>query len=140
MSLYEAYGFWIPSHQLLPIIWKSSEWVSVIRGISLKYQLFLMIIFFLSFQTQMVFIDAFLQNNRLDHLTQLMGYHPTYLENFLRTQQYLLRGDGPLPFHYRHYIAIMVRIKNTSNGYNLVKRYSENAFIDYIYRCKVFQW
>ncbi|CAC5391703.1 SESN1_3 [Mytilus coruscus] len=58
-------------------------------------------------KTQMVFIDAFLQNNRLDHLTQLMGYHPTYLENFLRTQQYLLRGDGPLPFHYRHYIAIM---------------------------------
>ena len=36
--------------------------------------------FLMYFQTQMVFIDAFLQNNRLDHLTQLMGYHPTYLE------------------------------------------------------------
>lgn len=56
----------------------------------------------------MLFVDAFLQNNRLDHVTQLMGYHPNYLEMFLRTQQYLLRGDGPLPFHYRHYIAIMV--------------------------------
>ena len=66
--------------------------------------------FLMYFQTQMVFIDAFLQNNRLDHLTQLMGYHTTYLECFLRTQQYLLRGDGPLPFHYRHYIAIMVRL------------------------------
>ena len=62
----------------------------------------------------MVFIDAFLQNNRLDHVTQLMGYHPTYLEGFLRTQQYLLRGDGPLPFHYRHYIAIMVRAISVS--------------------------
>nr|XP_022292181.1 sestrin-1-like isoform X2 [Crassostrea virginica]XP_022292203.1 sestrin-1-like isoform X2 [Crassostrea virginica] len=58
-------------------------------------------------ETQMLFVDAFLQNNRLDHVTQLMGYHPNYLEMFLRTQQYLLRGDGPLPFHYRHYIAIM---------------------------------
>lgn len=63
---------------------------------------------FVVLQTQMLFVDAFLQNNRLDHVTQLMGYHPNYLEMFLRTQQYLLRGDGPLPFHYRHYIAIMV--------------------------------
>lgn len=64
--------------------------------------------FLVALQTQMLFVDAFLQNNRLDHVTQLMGYHPNYLEMFLRTQQYLLRGDGPLPFHYRHYIAIMV--------------------------------
>ena len=58
----------------------------------------------------MLFIDAFIQNNRLDHITQMMGYHPDYLDCFLRTQQYLLRGDGPLPYHYRHYIAIMVNI------------------------------
>ncbi|KAL3883232.1 hypothetical protein ACJMK2_029519 [Sinanodonta woodiana] len=55
----------------------------------------------------MLFVDAFLQNNRLDHVTQLMGYHPQYLESFLRTQQYLLRGEGPLPPDYRHFIAIM---------------------------------
>lgn len=58
-------------------------------------------------ETQMLFVDAFLQNNRLDHVSQVMGYHPDYLDCFLRTQQYLLRGDGPLPYHYRHYIAIM---------------------------------
>ncbi|KAH3735446.1 sestrin-1-like isoform X2 [Dreissena polymorpha] len=58
-------------------------------------------------QTQMLFVDAFIQNNRLDHVTQVMAYHPDYLACFLRTQQYLLRGDGPLPYHYRHYIAIM---------------------------------
>ena len=62
------------------------------------------------FQTQMLFIDAFIQNNRLDNVTQLMGYHPEYLDCFLKTQQYLLRGDGPLPYHFRHYIAIMVSI------------------------------
>lgn len=58
-------------------------------------------------ETQALFVDAFLQNNRLDHVVQLMGYHPQYLECFLRTQQYLMKGDGALPFHYRHYIAIM---------------------------------
>ncbi|XP_069680551.1 sestrin homolog [Periplaneta americana] len=57
--------------------------------------------------THMLFIDAFLQNNRLDHVTQVMGYHPTYLDIFLRTQNFILRGDGPLPYDYRHFIAIM---------------------------------
>ena len=50
-----------------------------------------------------------MHNNRLEHMIQVMGYHPQYLESFLKTQQYLLRGDGPLPYDYRHYIAIMVR-------------------------------
>ncbi|XP_025832819.1 sestrin homolog [Agrilus planipennis] len=58
--------------------------------------------------TQELFIDAFLQNNnRLDHVTQVMGYHPDYMDHFLRTQNFILKGDGPLPFDYRHYIAIM---------------------------------
>ncbi|XP_019871631.2 sestrin homolog [Aethina tumida] len=50
---------------------------------------------------------AFLQNNRLDHVSQVMGYHPSYLDHFLKTQNFILRGDGPLPYDYRHYIAIM---------------------------------
>ncbi|KAL0280570.1 UNVERIFIED_CONTAM: hypothetical protein PYX00_001829 [Menopon gallinae] len=57
--------------------------------------------------THMLFIDAFLQNNRLDHVTQVMGYHPLYLDIFLKTQNFILRGDGPLPYDYRHFIAIM---------------------------------
>ena len=43
-------------------------------------------------------------------MVQVMGYHPHYLEAFLRTQQYMLRGDGPLPYDYRHFIAIMVSV------------------------------
>ncbi|XP_030760773.1 sestrin homolog isoform X2 [Sitophilus oryzae] len=58
-------------------------------------------------KTHPLFVDAFLQNNRLDHVSQVMGYHPVYLEQFLKAQNYILRGDGPLPFVYRHYIAIM---------------------------------
>jgi len=58
-------------------------------------------------ETHNLFVDAFLHNNRLEHMVQVMGYHPQYLECFLKTQQYMLRGDGPLPYDYRHYIAIM---------------------------------
>ncbi|XP_066598059.1 uncharacterized protein Sesn [Prorops nasuta] len=58
-------------------------------------------------KTHMLLMDAFLQNNRLDHVSRVMSSHPTYLEHFLRTQHFILRGDGPLPYDYRHLIAIM---------------------------------
>lgn len=57
--------------------------------------------------THMLLMDAFLQNNRLDHVSRVMSSHPTYLEHFLRTQNFIMRGDGPLPYDYRHLIAIM---------------------------------
>ncbi|XP_063984928.1 sestrin-3 isoform X1 [Diachasmimorpha longicaudata] len=58
-------------------------------------------------RTHMLLMDAFLQNNRLDHVSQVMSSHGSYLEHFLRTQNFVLRGDGPLPYDYRHLIAIM---------------------------------
>ena len=61
-------------------------------------------------QVQSLFVDAFLHNNRLEHMVQVMGYHPKYLESFLKAQDTMLRGDGPLPYDYRHYIAIMVGV------------------------------
>ncbi|CAD5110731.1 DgyrCDS101 [Dimorphilus gyrociliatus] len=44
-----------------------------------------------------------------------MGYHPQYLDAFQKTQQFLLRGDGPLPHEYRHYIAIMASARHYCN-------------------------
>ncbi|XP_043529700.1 sestrin-1 [Frieseomelitta varia] len=58
-------------------------------------------------KTHILLMDAFLQNNRLDHVSRVMASHPSYLEHFLRTQHFILRGDGPLPYDYRHLIAIM---------------------------------
>ncbi|XP_058801361.1 sestrin-3 [Phymastichus coffea] len=58
-------------------------------------------------KTHVLLMDAFLQNNRLDHVSRVMSSHPTYLDHFLRTQNFILRGDGPLPYDYRHLIAIM---------------------------------
>lgn len=63
-------------------------------------------------ETQMVFLASFLQNNRLEQLHQVMGYHPSYVEAFLKTQQFLFREDGPLPFQYRHFIAIMAAARH----------------------------
>ncbi|XP_043495614.1 uncharacterized protein LOC122519895 [Polistes fuscatus] len=58
-------------------------------------------------KTRILLMDAFLQNNRLDHVSRVMSSHPLYLDHFLRTQNFILRGDGPLPYDYRHLIAIM---------------------------------
>lgn len=44
----------------------------------------------------------------MDHVALVMGLHPQYLSSFWKTQYLLLRMDGPLPYHKRHYIAIMV--------------------------------
>ncbi|XP_067945667.1 sestrin-1-like isoform X2 [Watersipora subatra] len=63
-------------------------------------------------ETKALFIEAYRQNNRLDHLTQIMGFHPQYLACFLRTQNKLLRADGPLPYSHRHYIAIIAAARH----------------------------
>lgn len=54
-----------------------------------------------------LFIDECLPSNCVDAVTNLMSYHPTYLDIYRTTQNFILRGDGPLPCDYRHYIAIM---------------------------------
>lgn len=53
-------------------------------------------------------IEAFVSAGRVDNITMVMGLHPQYLSSFWKTQYLLLRMDGPLPYHKRHYIAIMV--------------------------------
>lgn len=55
-----------------------------------------------------LFVKVLASRGRLEAVTQQMGYHPQYLDSFLKTQHYLMHMDGPLPFDCRHYIAIMV--------------------------------
>nr|XP_061806567.1 sestrin-1-like isoform X3 [Nerophis lumbriciformis] len=50
-----------------------------------------------------------------------MGFHPQYLESFLRTQHYLLQMDGPLSLHYRHYIGIMGLLKAEEHSWSLAE-------------------
>ncbi|KAK2890118.1 sestrin-1 isoform X1 [Channa argus] len=63
-------------------------------------------------RTQSIFEDAFAALGRLDNISLVMGFHPQYLESFLRTQHYLLQMDGPLSLHYRHYICIMAAARH----------------------------
>ncbi|NXG76721.1 SESN2 protein, partial [Baryphthengus martii] len=57
-------------------------------------------------------IDAFVSAGRVDNITMIMGLHPQYLSSFWKTQYLLLRMDGPLPYHKRHYIAIMAAARH----------------------------
>ncbi|XP_072356784.1 sestrin-1-like isoform X2 [Scyliorhinus torazame] len=59
-----------------------------------------------------LFIEAFVSTGRVDNVTMVMGLHPQYLESFWKTQYYLLQMDGPLPYHYRHYIAVMAAARH----------------------------
>nr|XP_037281536.1 sestrin-3-like isoform X2 [Rhipicephalus microplus] len=62
--------------------------------------------------TQVLFIDALCQSS---HLDLLMGYHSAYQGPFLKTQNFILKSDGPLPYDQRHYIAIMKLTKGKNN-------------------------
>ncbi|XP_037083558.1 sestrin homolog [Pollicipes pollicipes] len=44
-----------------------------------------------------------------------MCCHAEYLAVFTRTQHFIMRGDGPLPFDVRHYIAIMAAGRHQSS-------------------------
>ncbi|XP_061520417.1 sestrin-2 isoform X1 [Phycodurus eques] len=61
---------------------------------------------------QDILIKSFLSLGRVDHVTMVMALHPAYLSCFLRTQHALLEMDGPLPRHWRHYIAIMAAARH----------------------------
>ncbi|XP_061753076.1 sestrin-2 [Nerophis ophidion] len=61
---------------------------------------------------QDILIESFLSLGRVDHVTMVMALHPAYLSCFLRTQHDLLVLDGPLPRHWRHYIAIMAAARH----------------------------
>ena len=53
-----------------------------------------------------------LQNDNRDYMddgvTQIISCHPNYKDPFVRAHNFILRGDGPLSYPTRQYIAIMV--------------------------------
>ncbi|XP_019206183.1 sestrin-2 isoform X2 [Oreochromis niloticus] len=61
---------------------------------------------------QDVLIESFLSLGRVDHISMVMAMHPAYLCCFLKTQHALLEMDGPLPRHWRHYIAVMAAARH----------------------------
>lgn len=60
-------------------------------------------------QVLSLLVESFLLSGRVTNVNSLIAFHPQYLECFLRTEYFMFKGEGPLPFDWRCYIAIMVR-------------------------------
>lgn len=58
-------------------------------------------------QVLSLLVESFLLSGRVTNVTCLIAFHPQYLECFLRTEYFMFKGEGPLPFDWRCYIAIM---------------------------------
>ncbi|XP_036330618.1 sestrin homolog [Rhagoletis pomonella] len=68
-----------------------------------------------------------MEDLELDQVTQVITYHPRFLDHFLRTQNFIMDGDGPLPYDYRYYLAIIAAARHQCPY--LVKMY-EKKFIN----------
>ncbi|CAG0916073.1 unnamed protein product [Notodromas monacha] len=44
----------------------------------------------------------------LDHIALAMSSHTSYLQVFLRMHNHVLKGDGPLSYEIRHFVAMML--------------------------------
>jgi len=64
------------------------------------------------FETQSLFIEAFLLSGRTSHLTQNLAYHVRYLSCFIKFDSHLMREHGALPYDWRYYIGIMAASKH----------------------------
>eukprot|EP01091_Cochliopodium_minus_P016544 TRINITY_DN6241_c0_g2_i1.p1 TRINITY_DN6241_c0_g2~~TRINITY_DN6241_c0_g2_i1.p1 ORF type:complete len:576 (+),score=135.49 TRINITY_DN6241_c0_g2_i1:183-1730(+) len=54
-----------------------------------------------------IFKSAFLLNGKVTHLDRIMAFFPDVLEINLEINYNLMNMDGPLPFYWRNYIAIL---------------------------------
>eukprot|EP00698_Gefionella_okellyi_P021409 TRINITY_DN6935_c0_g1_i1.p1 TRINITY_DN6935_c0_g1~~TRINITY_DN6935_c0_g1_i1.p1 ORF type:complete len:543 (-),score=94.26 TRINITY_DN6935_c0_g1_i1:125-1753(-) len=54
-----------------------------------------------------IFIESFIHNGRVSHVHRLLAWHPPYMAVFYKSNDFLMRGSGPLPHHWCNYIAIM---------------------------------
>ncbi|XP_078423564.1 sestrin-2-like isoform X3 [Cetorhinus maximus] len=87
-----------------------------------------------------LFIEAFVSTGRLDNITMVMGLHPRYLESFWKTQYYLIQMDGPLPYYYRHYIAVMNLLKTGENSWSLAELIHAVVLLTHYHSLSSFVW
>jgi hypothetical protein len=55
------------------------------------------------------------------HFRSQLALHPAFYDIYERCESHLLAGDGPLPYDYRHYIAILVSHEQVSQGFGEAK-------------------
>ncbi|KAH8866629.1 Sestrin-3 [Schistosoma japonicum] len=59
------------------------------------------------YTTYILFREYWFQWGRLNNYINVMGYHPEYLECYMKLKDHLFRGDLPLPYPDRYYLAII---------------------------------
>ncbi|TPP67604.1 Sestrin [Fasciola gigantica] len=59
------------------------------------------------YTTYMLFREYWFQWGRLENYICVMGYHPEYLECFMKLQAHLFHADLPIPYPDRHYLAVL---------------------------------
>lgn len=62
-----------------------------------------------------LFKASWLNTGRITHLFRILSWHPAFLEKWTVTFDFLLRADGPLPFVWRHYLAILAAARFKSH-------------------------
>ena len=75
-------------------------------------------------QTHSVLVESFLFSGRVTNIICLIAFHPQYLDCFVRTQYFMMRGEGPLPFDWRNYLAILVGCKTSYHIFRCISRTS----------------
>mmetsp|Transcript_25901 Transcript_25901/g.45999 ORF Transcript_25901/g.45999 Transcript_25901/m.45999 type:complete len:537 (-) Transcript_25901:214-1824(-) len=58
-------------------------------------------------EVRQMFEDIFASKGRLSHLDQLLGWHPSFLQAFTITTEFLMHGEGALSLPIRNYLAIL---------------------------------
>ncbi|KAL7058756.1 hypothetical protein AAHC03_013469 [Spirometra sp. Aus1] len=61
----------------------------------------------LLYTTYVLYCEHWYRWGRLENFIQVLGYHPEFLESFLKTHEHLFHGDLPMPYPDRHYLAIL---------------------------------
>lgn len=68
--------------------------------------------------------DKKIEKSNVDSLIfEALQHHPDYMEQFLRTQNFILNEDGPLAFNYRYFLAIVAATRHECDY--LVNFYSD---------------
>ncbi|CAH8516815.1 unnamed protein product [Dicrocoelium dendriticum] len=57
--------------------------------------------------TYALFREYWFQWGRLENYICVMGFHPEYLECYMKMQAHLFHADLPLPYPDRHYLAVL---------------------------------
>lgn len=56
---------------------------------------------------QKIFIENITHDGYIDDMTRILSFHSDFLKEYIKFHNYLMYGQGALPYELRHYIAIM---------------------------------